>query len=147
SFPCQNRPCGCRSAEQCCGGCCCCAEGAWSGNRARCSAEADIGAEAEPGDCCTADRAAEAGHPKSSPGSGSARNGRGASWRWVTGVSALRCQGYGTTWVSSGAVALPFTPFVWTPHWTVAGVLPGHIETALVLPARPSTPPPRRPLV
>jgi hypothetical protein len=128
SFPCQNRPCGCQVVGGCCHGCCCS------------HPQQPAGAEQ---DCCAADHGPS--RPAESP-PGDA-NEKGAAWRWVRGISALRCQGYSTSWVTSGAVALVAPPLAWTPCVAVVDSLPAQEEMALVLSTAPPTPPPRQPLV
>src|SRR5262249_30904596 len=64
-------------------------------------------------------------------------------WRWVPGMSALRCQGLSTLWVSASAVVPPPCPVTWSPTWPCLESLSIADETAFVLPARPPIPPPR----
>jgi hypothetical protein len=127
-FPCQNRPCGCQAVGECCQGCCC--------------SHPQEQASAEP-DCCAADH----GRSRPAENPARARDEPGAAWRWVHGISALRCRGSSTSWVSSGVVSLVPPPLAWTPGVTVVDSIPTYEEIALVLPTAPPTPPPRQPLV
>ena len=133
--PCAGGSCGC-SAEARANGTCCCA-----GAKARpesapetpCCAAPPRGPEACPhcsararadlppccaqgtgGGCCGACQ--RQGHPARTEGeTRPPAPAQGAAWRWVAGISALRCRGLATVWVSSGWVPPPPEPPAWAP--------------------------------
>ncbi len=118
-FPCQNRPCGCRSAEECWRHCCCFSAEerfAWaaahdveppeyaerpnasSGHSLSClRCELHNEAHAAPE---TTSRSSHCPQHNAAAGKGKAR---GAVVAWA----ALRCRGLSTLWVNSGAVLPP----------------------------------------
>jgi len=65
------------------------------------------------------------------------------SFRWMTTISAWRCQGYATLWISAGTV-LPVPTFA---PWSPDGVPPSPVYLASIhadkLPFTPPDPPPR----
>ncbi len=131
SFPCQDHPCGCESAEQCWRGCCCfTVEERWEWARAH-NVEPPAYAEkpketedaagwntvklrdralraSEAKSCCSAKperisccRAAAKRSEKSPPTEGHIR--------WTTALKAWQCRGSSTLWISVGSV-LPASP-------------------------------------
>jgi hypothetical protein len=63
--------------------------------------------------------------------------------RWVLGVSALRCQGQSTLWVTSGAVLPPPPAVVWNPSLALVGWLSPANTTGCQLTIAPLDRPPR----
>ncbi len=154
-FPCQDHPCGCQTAEECWRGCCCftpaerwawarehhveppayaekpAAEG-WCSTPAREQGKQEE-APACCGECCRVPRTPETVPAPPVP----------AKVRWSLGVTAQRCRGLNTLWVSTGVV-LPvpascswktcLPPVAWV-------VLPGSTGSTVGLP--PADPPPR----
>jgi hypothetical protein len=63
--------------------------------------------------------------------------------RWVLTLAALRCQGHGTLWVTSGA-ALPLAaPLTWAPCLAAVGWLSESDQSAASNQTPPVAPPPR----
>jgi hypothetical protein len=167
-FPCQNHPCGCRTAEQCWSHCCCfTAEERWAWAKANnveppAYAEKPVVKPAVNGwnsvklrdrarnetaskSCCRA---------KAEPASCCQSTNRSATatptssrCRSVTAFSAWRCQGYSTLWVSIGAV-LPAPPLAaWRPDCSPSMRVALFSVKADRVPLIPLDPPPRRSLV
>jgi hypothetical protein len=152
-FPCQNQPCGCRSAEECWQHCCCYTpEERWAWARAH---HVQPPAYAEPptaagwrtsreGDaecaCCAQKRQAR---PPSCCQTAASKEKRRTPLRWPVGVSPLPCRGGSSAWVSAGAVLPPPRPLVWQPWLAPLGWIssadPFAAEFALI----PPDPPPR----
>jgi hypothetical protein len=63
--------------------------------------------------------------------------------RWVLGISALKCQGLSTLWVTSGAALPPATPLTWSPVLGRIDWLSSSSFFALDLSPDPPAPPPR----
>jgi hypothetical protein len=93
---------------------------------------------------CRADSARDRGccQPSTSPSSDKADNARGGV-RWVLGVSAQRCQGLTTLWVSTGTTLPPPRVVAWAPSADPAGWLSSTDTTAFLLSRTPPAPPPR----
>lgn len=120
AFPCQNRPCGCRSAEQCWKGCCCFSNReklAWAkANRVVPPAYVVAAAEkesAEPvchsGGCCSAKPTVSCCSHKKQVESDEAKvaTEEGSSHPFVIGVFMQKCQGQGMFWNSLPWAILP----------------------------------------
>ncbi len=131
SFPCQDHPCGCESAEQCWRGCCCfTVEERWEWARAH-GVEPPAYAEkpkapenaggwntvklrdrargaSEAKRCCNAktERASCCQTTAKNAGKPSSSEGR---IRWTTALRAWQCRGASTLWISLGSV-LPASP-------------------------------------
>lgn len=104
AFPCQHHRCGCHSAEQCRRSCCCFSDEqkvAWaqahgvSAQAVLADSSLIASTKAARKSCC---------HKGSS--GGPATTTANASTRWVQLVSAAKCQGLATLWITIG-VALP----------------------------------------
>jgi hypothetical protein len=134
-FPCQNHACGCQTAEQCWSHCCCFTpEERWAWAKVH-NIEPPAYAE-KPSDVSKQNRGMREGqgwntvklrdrdkdtaakncccctHKKPET---PAKESSDTSRRWGTMMSAWRCQGYSTLWISTGTV-LPVLPFVaWSP--------------------------------
>jgi hypothetical protein len=150
-FPCQDHPCGCRSAEECWRHCCCFTPEeklAWARSRGieppayaerpgDRRAHGDEDAEPPPpstraccagksGGCChTAER-------RSAPGRG-----------WVAGLTHLRCRGLSTVWVTTGSVLPPLPPPAWRPWPPLDSTLSYADGLLATRSASPPDPPPR----
>jgi hypothetical protein len=154
-FPCQNNPCGCRTAEECWTHCACyTAEERWAWARehnveppAYAERPADDGwndapkREQEEGNrpahgrrcsCCESTDGCEETSPPPS----------GRETASVIGVAALHCHGLSTLWVAAGAV-LPPPPLAWSPRLTASERIDSEDVFAVRLPSLPLDPPPR----
>lgn len=158
-FPCQDHACGCQTAEQCWSHCCCfTAEERWAWarehnveppayaekqkpvenpaphgwNTAKLR-DRDSCAETAKSCCC---RTQKPETPTEQP-----------SRSWMTMMTAWRCQGYATLWISIGAV-LPILPLA---AWSLDDAPPSRLCLASVwpdiVPFTPPDPPPRLSLV
>lgn len=171
-FPCQDHPCGCRTAEQCWANCCCFTpEQRWAWARAHhveppAYAEKpapkpaeqpaaggwntvklrDLDRGATAKSCCRAK-----GEPSSCcrPTQRSANSSppKSGGFGSTTTLAVWSCQGYSTLWVSAGAVLIvpPFTSSL--PHCPPSSrvcLLWVQLDT---VPSIPPDPPPRRSLV
>lgn len=168
-FPCQDHPCGCRTAEQCWSHCCCFTpEERWAWAKAHnieppAYAEKPAEKPAARGwnriklrdraqttpsgkSCCQANTGQahccqQTGDPSAKTFSRSRRQGA------VTIMTVWRCHGYSTVWISAGAVLPVATVAAWSPDWhppkpvTILGV------KAVCVPSVPLDPPPRMPRV
>lgn len=65
------------------------------------------------------------------------------SFRWVVGISALKCQGAADTWVSAGAALPLHAPYQWQPSWSFVHPVPFTHFSASILATTPFDPPPR----
>lgn len=174
-FPCQNHPCGCRTAEQCWSHCCCFTpEERWAWARehgveppsyAEMPASPPVEEPAEQGwntvklrdreaakakpaakncchkqsgrsECCSSD--VEATNKQST------ENGGAVSWGSVLAV--WHCQGWGTIWLSTGAVLPVPPPDDWSPDTPPPSRLVLADTFAFILSSPPPSPPPRRSL-
>jgi hypothetical protein len=156
-FICQNRACGCQSADDCWRHCCCFTpeeRHAWAHehgvtppanaeqprslawNRPRLREQA-AGASHEgscsENSCC---------HHEKSPPREEARPEAGKI-HWFLGMTALHCRGLSTVWVTTGSVAPMPPPVTWSPGILLADVLPRTEGTSTLLPFLPPDPPPR----
>jgi hypothetical protein len=157
-FPCQDHACGCQTAEQCWSSCCCFtpeerwawarehnveppsyaekpaekpADQGWNSVKLR---ERDCGTTTEKCCCCA--------HKPEAPTSGSSN----APGRWVTMMTAWRCQGYSTLWTSTGTV-LPVPPLALTIDDVPPVLICLPSIHANKVPSPPLDPPPRLSLV
>jgi len=155
AFPCQNRPCGCRSAEQCWKGCCCFSNReklAWAkANHVTPPAYVIAAAEkesAEPvcqsGGCCAAKVTASCCAHEKQVESDKAESAseEGASHPFVIGAFMQKCQGQGLFWNS--------LPWAILPDWNVEITISSPVEwlssdshKAPSCPVEPPEPPPR----
>ena len=134
--------CGCGTAEQCkASGCGCShskAEPKPTPPPASCCAKKPT--KPAKSSCCSSpkpDAKPEAASPERKGDSNA------SSLRWVVGISALKCKGLATTWISVGA-ALPLTEIVhWQPNWIYVGDLPIIHRHAPYHSKVPLDPPPR----
>lgn len=149
-FPCQDNPCGCRTAEQCWRHCCCLSvEERWAWAQEHNITPPDYAERPPEGwdekpqrgkDCCeSADqpacsccRHAAAPQPKPAPGP-----------QWQLGVASLRCRGLSTLWVSVAAALPPAPPLAWEPCLPPGDWLQISDPTAALIPSPPLEPPPR----
>jgi hypothetical protein len=144
-FPCQDHPCGCKTAEQCWSHCCCFSPEerfAWarehnvqppsyaekpSGHGWHSPRQRDL--TKKP--CCSSQSRPQSEQPSCCPnhrpccesGSGEQGNRKAPTKTkkakgWVLGVMALQCQGHSTLWASAGTVLPPGPPLTWNP-WPV----------------------------
>jgi hypothetical protein len=166
-FPCQDRACGCRTAEQCWQDCCCFtreehvafarshdlelppgyeAGGGWNDRPQR---------QAEPKSCCAASSCC-ANHgataqnfeePKPSccaqPTSLASSPTSPSSTAWVIGEQLLKCRGLTLSWVQAGTILPPPLPQTLSRARDGALVSVHFDDDPLVLPLCPPVPPPR----
>ncbi len=120
-FPCENRPCGCMSAEQCWSHCCCCTNAeklAWARENgvtppAFVVAAAENEAEPETPRSCCAQRATCCAEHDESGGSSCCESSKdseplvsegrerdGDEMKFVIGIIAQHCQGLSSHWLS-----------------------------------------------
>lgn len=171
-FPCQGHPCGCRTAEQCWRQCCCMSPeqrlewardnnvtppayavlpaGGWNSPRLRdqeqvaegcahCTAkQGGNSLTAESTSCCSKKSSTEDCCRTEAPRSGKRTV-------WLLGLSALRCQGHSTLWLSVAAVVPPPPAVRWTPHFAAEGWLKPQSLSVSTLDPQPLDPPPRIP--
>jgi hypothetical protein len=149
-FPCQDHACGCRSAPECWRHCCCFTPEeklAWAHHH---GIEPPAYAERPTHHCADCDQDAEpSAHPCCAARSGGCCHtserlsapGRG----WVIGLTALRCRGLSTVWVTSSSVLPPLPPLAWHPWQPLDSTLsyPAGLLAARSL--TPPDPPPRSP--
>jgi hypothetical protein len=166
-FPCQNHPCGCRTAEQCWASCCCFtpeqrwawarehhveppayaekpdeqpAVQGWNSVKLR---DRDRGPTAKS--CCRAKRETSS-CCRPAERSVKSSSSKGGGFGTTTTLAVWRCQGYSTLWVSAGAVLIvpPFTASLPDcPPSSRVCLLSVHLDK---VPSIPPDPPPRRPL-
>jgi hypothetical protein len=158
-YPCQDRPCGCRSARECWGHCCCFTAAeriAWARshgmeppaygepgitrgwNTARLRDQEDANTAVACSRC--SQRAACARCDSAETG---AKHRPSNSTRGGTVAAALRCQGLTNEWSTSGAVLPPPPVTTWAPSTGVGDWLRPTPEFAPVLSGEPPEPPPR----
>jgi hypothetical protein len=126
--PCGQQVCGCGSVEQCqAGGCCC------SHSRERPEQDATPS-------CCSKRTPKPAVKPSSSVKDQTPAN---ANYRWVVGISALKCQGAATHWITAQAALPTAAPLSWQPIWPFCYSLPVTHHSRFVLSADLLDPPPR----
>jgi hypothetical protein len=156
-FPCQNHLCGCQTAEQCWSHCCCFTpEQRWAWAREH---NVEPPAYAEKPAEKPADQGWNTVKLRERDGSATTKScccsykpqtpqkeEPSAPRKWMTMMTAWRCQGHSTLWVSAGAV-LP------VPLLTLSLDLALPSQVCLpsvrldILPSTPPDPPPRLPLV
>ena len=175
-FPCQDHPCGCRTAEQCWQKCCCFSPEdrfAWArehnvqppsyaerpaGNSWHSPRQRDLASKP----CCSTHRSTQSERTSCCKNHGqptcenSSRQEQKPDQKspaknkkgkgWVVGVMALQCQGHATTWASAGTVLPPGPPLTWNPWPVLVDQVSLVDELASTLSANPPEPPPRLPL-
>jgi len=168
-FPCQNRPCGCQTAEQFWTGCCCFTpEERWAWARAnkvqppayaerpstseacanaleRSCCRAREASETEPRthSCCQQQQSKPSCCQKPSPLAGEQSPQPVSAVGWLIGSAALKCNGGNILWLSLGAESLPTPPLAWKPVVAPIAWLAHSQQRALAHPSSPLTPPPR----
>jgi hypothetical protein len=168
-FPCQNHPCGCRTAEECWSHCCCYTpEERWAWAKAHnveppAYAEKpsekpvargwnrvklrDRDQEATTANCCCQAKAEQASCCKPATDRSTKASSTNPRSRGVTTFSALRCQGYSTLWINAGSV-LPVLPLAaWSPDRPPSTRIDLFSIKADQIPSSPLDPPPRLSLV
>jgi hypothetical protein len=134
---CGQQVCGCGTAAQCKANGCCCSHGTTPAPPA----------EQEPADCCSKKKPAAPCCVKESsttqkPAKAPAKP-KGNTVRWVLGISALKCRGGATQWISAEA-ALPLqAPVCWLPSWPYCHSLPVLHEYPFAIAEDLLDPPPR----
>jgi hypothetical protein len=101
--------------------------------------------ETEPAECCSL-KPAKAPSPCCAKKSFTAPKPTKTpknSVQWVVGISALKCRGGATEWVSAGAALPTAAPLTWQPSWPFCYSLPVTHHSCFVLAADLFDPPPR----
>jgi hypothetical protein len=173
-FPCQDHPCGCKTAEQCWSHCCCFSpeerfawarehnvqppsyaekpgSHGWHSPRQRdlakkpcCSSQNQPRSE-QPSCCQDHQPCCEKVVQEQENQKPSSKTKK--SKGWVLGVMALQCQGHSTWWASAGSVLPPGPPLTWNPWPVLLDRFALADELASILSFHPPEPPPRLPLV
>ena len=171
-FPCQDHACGCQTAEQCWTSCCCFtpeqrwawahahnvqppayaekpaakpisqpAARGWNTLKLR-ERDGDVAATATK--CCGQKQQVRASccQTESKPGAQQPVSRRGGV-RWGSVVTAWRCQGFQTLWVSFGAVLPVSRSAAWSPDCSPPSLFSLSDIRASVLSMSPPAPPPR----
>ncbi len=127
----EGPACGCARVEECSGGKCCCGQA--RPGRSCCTGK--------PG--CTMPCCQHGTRSESCPHDGQTDEAPTGGVRWVPGVSAMKCRGQSTLWVSTG-VTLPAPSLVdGRPQLDHAGWLPWSDDFAYPIRLLPPDPPPR----
>src|SRR5262245_23411738 len=160
-FPCQNHVCGCQNAHDCWQQCCCFnreeklawayaqqveppvvvteqAGPGWQTQRLRDQAKG----RNQPGATCSHCSPDRQSCP---PSDDNHFNSRGSRPRSVLVMTALRCRGLSTSWVSSGAVAPPPPLPNWELYFALSDRFMSADDSSALLPQMPPDPPPRCP--
>jgi hypothetical protein len=146
---CGRQVCCCGSAEQCrASGCCC--------SHHTPVPQEDVPRQDEPApDCCSerpkappaAKSSCSVRETPQSPGAQEPKKtptkSKHASMRWVVGISALKCRGAVTQWVSAQAALPAEAPLCWQPIWPYCRSLPVSHDRSFVLTMDLPDPPPR----
>lgn len=155
-FPCQDRQCGCASAEQCWRGCCCFTNReklAWAAKHGVtppdyvfAAAERERPATAVAS-CCSARRGTSCCERAST--CCDARTGKAevsaplVTVEFVLAVQARKCQGQAELWLAMGAVALPPASVTLTLDSPICGDAVVSGPTLVGVTNSPESPPPR----
>lgn len=170
-FPCQDHPCGCRTAEQCWMQCCCFTPeqrfswarehnvqppsyaeqptgNGWNSPRQRdldkkpcCSSH---GQTQKPEITCCSNHqqpSCEEWSQEQQPCDQSPAKPKKTGW--VLGMMALQCQGHSTLWAGAGLVLPPPPPLTWNPWPNLVDQVFLIDEFAVSFSANPPEPPPR----
>ena len=140
-YPCMDNPCGCTCAEDCWRHCCCTTpEERWAWAAAH-NVQPPAYAERP-----AADKDRTSSHEGACPHCRSHETGKqktaGSEPRGVCGISALRCKGLSTLWVSAGTTSVLST-VAWRPVVARANRLTYFDQFASGLSLAPPSPPPR----
>lgn len=146
-YPCQDRPCGCASADECWQGDCCCftleeklawadANGVEPPGHVRPLVESRKGRPvARPGPACCSE--SEGGHRTVSPNP--------PVIRWVSGFFAQKCHGTGPAGLFQlEPSTAPLRPAHRPAAPRVVGIIPDRLTSPPTASQRPPIPPPRR---
>jgi len=166
-FPCQDHPCGCRTAEQCWRQCCCFSpedrfawarehnvqppayaerptSNGWHSPRQRdlekkpcCSSHG----KPEKPSCCQQSHGQPSCENSSPDKESSCKTKKGKGW--IVGVTALQCQGHSTLWASAEAVLPPGPPLTWNPWPVLVDQVVLADQYPSFLSSKPPDPPPR----
>lgn len=153
-FPCQNRPCSCRTAEQCWAGKCCCftmrEKVAWALSQGHMppahafriaqQEETETAGAEEPCPLCSKAKIQQSQCPKATPEPQPSKG----SIRWVIGVHALGCRGESAEGVSLCPPSLPIdlSPVMFVKSVAV-DLLTWFNDSPIACCATPPVPPPK----
>ncbi len=149
-FPCQDRPCGCRSAEQCKKQCCCFSNDqklSWAKRNGVTSSEVvsskdtcDTVSKSPRKECCLAKTAKAERNARQSSGTASIAKSRS---KFVIGIVAQRCQGVDQTFSGQSVFLLPpQISLTLNAFPTGERIVPGKIRIITAF-SDPPVPPPR----
>lgn len=168
-FPCQDRVCGCQTAEQCWQSCCCFSPeqrqawqrdnqpsvsssdrahgGSWQGKRLRDQDEPKEKSCCESADSsdtssCSSGDADEEQVSSCCQTDEPAGSESGKGNRWVLGIAAAKCQGTSTLWLLTGSV-LPASVVTWRHFSVPEDRIELASEISMIHSFKPPTPPPR----
>jgi hypothetical protein len=141
--PCRGKACDCQTEAMCQGGCCC-STVQQSADDSSDAVVCDTDAQDPSHSCCSSKSVSIAGRAVPAKPSKKSPANRDHGLRWVVGVTALRCQGQSTLWVTSGAVTVAAPPLrLDTRPIDPAGHVPEFESSALRIPIQPIDRPPR----
>ncbi len=165
-FPCQNHPCGCRSAEECWRHCCCFTPAerwVWArendveppsyaeqpasedSGRSQCCAhhEQEIAAAKPTPPACCSTASHDSSCCKAQAHSKSEKGKCPAGPRWILAVVSQQCPGATAQWLVTGTAVPPPPVVAWSPAWPLVGTL-SYADLSHSSPApNPPDPPPR----
>jgi hypothetical protein len=134
---CGRQVCGCGTAEQCKAGGCCCSRGTPQAPPQ----------EQGPADCCSKRKPAASACVKEAPSTQKPTKApskpKGNTVRWVIGISALKCRGGATQWISADAALPMAAPIRWQPSWPYCHSVPVTHEHPFAIAEDLLDPPPR----
>jgi hypothetical protein len=125
---CGQQVCGCATAQTCQTGGCCCSP-----------AKPAKSEEAVPS-CCVKKKPAK---PTCCTNDATTKTNNPMPVGWVIGITAQKCQGSATHWISAQAALPGPTPADWRPSWPYCHDVVGAREFRLLLSIDPLDPPPR----
>ncbi len=132
--PCQGHSCSCET-ERIRLGTCCCSKPAAAASGC-CGSDAHVHVdESQCGSCCTS--------PAPTAPSDDRRNEPASSWRWVSSISVMRCQGISTIWLTTSAVLPPPAVAQWSPVFNCIDWLKSSHLISCFQSFAPPDPPPR----
>jgi hypothetical protein len=134
---CGQQICGCGTQEQCKASGCCCSHGTPPAPPK----------EQEPADCCSKKKSTASSCAEMTPGTPKPAKApskpKGNTVHWVVGISALKCRGGATHWISADAALPMAAPIRWQPSWPYCHCIPVKHEHPIAIAEDLLDPPPR----